>query len=285
METSAEIRTILSVTATIDDVWPWLWCPARLRLATGSGILALVIGGTLQAQEKPRFVEDWEFVVAPYLLLPSIDGTTSIGRVGGDISVDPGGVFSTLQFGGMVHAEARHRSGFGIMLDTAFMFLGDGASGERGIGSVDANVFQGIFEVYATYRIDLDDTKLDGYAGPRIWHIDTDIDVQAGPLAGSFDGGDTWVDPVIGARLQHRIAPSWRLQSQGDVGGFGIAGASDFSWNIMAGVAYDGWASTSLFLMYRALSVDFDSGTRGTPAFFEYDTITHGPLFGIGYRF
>ena len=121
------------------------------------------------------------------------------------------------------------------------------------------NVFQGIFEVYGTYRFDLGQTKLDAYAGARIWDIDVDVDVRAGAFSGEFGGGDTWVDPVLGARLQQRIAPSWRLQVQSDVGGFGIDGASDFTWNVMGGIAYDGWESTSVFLLYRALGVDFDS--------------------------
>lgn len=265
-----------------------------VRLGSGFGrrfallaplIAALSAGPSFAEEKETGFVEGWDFVVVPYLLFPSIDGTTSIGRVGGDISVDPGGIFSNLQFGGMVHAEARHASGFGLMVDSAFMFLGAGASGEGGIGSVDVDVFQGIFEIYATYRVDLEDTKLDAYAGPRIWDIDTEIDVRAGPFEGSFDGGDTWVDPIIGFRVQQRVAPAWRVQAQGDIGGFGIDGASEFTWNVMGGVAYDGWPSTSVFLMYRALSVDFDSGTPGTSSFFEYDTITHGPLIGVGYRF
>ncbi|MEO0820478.1 MAG: hypothetical protein AAF074_08630 [Pseudomonadota bacterium] len=244
------------------------------------------LGGTVAAQESSeRLVPGWDFVVAPYLLLPSIDGTTTIGRLGGDVSVDPGGIFSTLQFGAMFHAEARHESGFGAMFDTAFMFLGEGAQGGRGIVDADVDIFQGIFELYGTYRVDLEDTKLDAYGGARIWDINTDIDVRAGELAGSFESGDSWVDPVVGLRVQQRIAPHWRLQVQGDIGGFGIGGSSEFTWNVMGGIAYDRWESVSIFLLYRALSVDFDSGTRGTSSFFEYDTVTQGPILGVGFRF
>jgi hypothetical protein len=31
--------------------------------------------------------------------------------------------------------------------------------------------------------------------------------------------------------------------------------------------------------------VDFEDGTPGTPGSFSYDTVTHGPLLGIMYRF
>ncbi|MEO1601907.1 MAG: hypothetical protein AAFU49_15875 [Pseudomonadota bacterium] len=261
--------------------------PVRLLRAVAIAIFATLLWPVTaqEAQAEESSPEDWEFVVAPYLLLPSIDGRTTTGRVGGDIAVDPGGIFSSLQFGGMLHAEARHGSGAGVMVDSAFMFLGDGATGRRGIGRLDADVFQGIFEVYGTYRFDLEDTKIDPYEGARIWHIDTEINLRAGSLAGRFDSGDTWLDPVVGLRVQHRLSPSWRVQAQGDVGGFGIGVASEFTWNVMGGIAYDGWEQTSLFLMYRVLGVDFDSGTRGTSSFFEYDTITQGPLLGVGYRF
>ncbi|MEO0763394.1 MAG: hypothetical protein AAFZ09_16585, partial [Pseudomonadota bacterium] len=226
----------------------------RVLAAAGLAAAGAGIAGEGRAQDGAfnpggGTVEGWEFVVAPYLILPSIDGTTSIGRVGGGISVDPGDILETLQFGGMFHAEARHRSGFGIAHDTSFMFLGSGASGPRGFTDLDVDIFQGIFEVYGTYRVDLGDTKLDPYAGGRIWHIDTEIDASLGPVSESFDGGDTWIDPVIGLRVQHRIAPAWRLQVQGDIGGFGIEGASEFTWNVMGGIAYDAWPSTSIFLL------------------------------------
>ncbi|MEM9762025.1 MAG: hypothetical protein AAF968_05890, partial [Pseudomonadota bacterium] len=132
--------------------------PLRLVGAMASAIvLAAFLAPPASADEAGnKLLDDWDFVVAPYLLLPSIDGTTSIGRVGGDVSVSPGGIFSALQFGGMFHAEARHMSGFGAMFDTAFMFLGDDATGQRGITNVDVDIFQGIFELYGTYRFDFD---------------------------------------------------------------------------------------------------------------------------------
>jgi hypothetical protein len=36
---------------------------------------------------------------------------------------------------------------------------------------------------------------------------------------------------------------------------------------------------------YKALGVDFDNDKPGTPDFFAYDAIAHGPLLGIVFRF
>jgi hypothetical protein len=47
------------------------------------------------------------------------------------------------------------------------------------------------------------------------------------------------------------------------------------------------WDATdylSLMFQYRALSVDYSTGTVGTPDRFAYNTITHGPLFGLAFR-
>ncbi len=67
------------------------------------------------------------------------------------------------------------------------------------------------------------------------------------------------------------------------IGGFGVA--SDFSWNTMAGVIWDKGGSWSIALLYRLLDVDYETGTRGTPSRFVYDTLTQGPILGVAFRF
>ncbi len=117
----------------------------------------------------------------------------------------------------MIHGEARHKSGFGISLDYAFMFLGDDASSN--LGSVDVDIFQGILESFLTYRFDHGSNIFDAYAGARLWDIDVDVKLTVGPASTKISRGDTWVDPVIGLIWQRRVAPKWRLTAQGDIGG------------------------------------------------------------------
>ncbi len=48
--------------------------------------------------------EKWEFIIAPYALIPSIDGDTSVGRVEGiDIDVGPDDIHAVF------HNVLRHR--------------------------------------------------------------------------------------------------------------------------------------------------------------------------------
>src|SRR5262249_35927501 len=117
-------------------------------------------------------------------------------------------------------------------------------------------------------------TALDLLAGARYWRQDVDIrlaltatlDVSGLVLSGgraiARSGTVEWVDPLVGLRLRHQLAPGQDLVLRGDVGGFDAG--STFSWNVVgayswqiakqAGVTYSG------ILGYRALSVDFDKG-------------------------
>ena len=253
-----------------------------------SKFTVILFGLALLIPAKYSVADEWEFVIAPYLLLPNISGDASLGRIEDiDLDVDFGDILSTLDLGGMVQLEARHDSGFGLVLNYAFMFLGEDTKGPRGFTNFDANVFQGILEAYGMYRFVFDWSTFDVYAGIRWWDISLDIAATA-PLGRpigrlSFVKDANWVDPVIGFRWFPRIANDWRLLMQADIGGFGIS--SDFSWNAMMGLLWDYSDSFSVALLYRALSVDYERGREGTPNRFAYKTITQGPILGFVFRF
>ncbi len=43
--------------------------------------------------------------------------------------------------------------------------------------------------------------------------------------------------------------------------------------------------SIELDLQYKALAVDYETGTPGQKGYFMYDTITHGPIIGLVFKF
>ena len=59
----------------------------------------------LQAQNDRA----WEFIIEPYLMLPSMNGTSGVGDLP-DIEVDASvrDIFSNLKFGAMLYAEANN---------------------------------------------------------------------------------------------------------------------------------------------------------------------------------
>lgn len=114
-------------------------------------------------------------------------------------------------------------------------------------------------------RIELPDLAFDG---ATLYGIDVDE-----------ESSSWWIDPVLGVRVGADVSERLSVALMGNVGGFGIGSASDFSWEtILVGTFAlgDHW---SLGAGYRALGYDRGSGGM------ELDLITHGPLVGFLYRF
>jgi hypothetical protein len=178
----------------------------------------------------------------------------------------------------MIQVEAHHVSGFGLSMAYNFMDLSGGVSAPGG-NRLDADVYKGIFEGFGNYRIATKKGPLDVYGGIRWW--DMDVELEANGLKVVENKAD-WVDPVVGVRWIPQLADKWHLILKGDIGGFGVS--SDFTWNLQGGLMWDATDYLSLVFQYRALSVDYSTGTVGTPDRFAYNTITHGPLFGLAFR-
>ncbi|MEN8206990.1 MAG: hypothetical protein ABFS24_13400 [Pseudomonadota bacterium] len=229
--------------------------------------------------------DDWRFEIEPYLMASNIEGDAGVGRVtGADVDVSFSDILENLRIGAMIHGEALHASGWGLILDYGFMDLENDRSGRFG-GVIDASVRQGVFEAFAFRRIGKGANTFDLYGGVRWWDNDIKLVVDPAITPGSrrADVDEDWVDPVIGARLTTPLSDRWSLMVRGDIGGFGIA--SDFTTTLAAGVKYRISDSIVLDVQYKGLWVDYEDGTSGTPGYFNYDTVTHGPIIGIIFEF
>jgi hypothetical protein len=98
-------------------------------------------------------------------------------------------------------------------------------------------------------------------------------------------GNISWVDPFVGGRVRHKLAPGQDLSIEADIGGFGIG--SRISWQALAAYSFDfgrtgsiAWAGV---VGYRALYVDYIQGSGST--LFEMNILQHGPLLGVSARF
>jgi hypothetical protein len=113
------------------------------------------------------------------------------------------------------------------------------------------------------------DGQLDIMGGFRWW--DNDIDVQIDPAIwpGTVDFGvkEDWFDLVVGARFTKPIGERWKMQLRGDVGGLGLE--ADFTSTLSAGFRFAMTQSIELDLQYKATWVDYESGSRGDPGYFE----------------
>lgn len=228
---------------------------------------------------------EWTFAFEPYVLASSIEGDASVGRATGvDVDVDMSDILETLEMAFMGHFEAIHSNGWGVALDYGFMDLGADISGQRG-GVIDANVRQGVFEALLLRKGSSRKGQLEYLAGVRWWDNDIDADVDLAVLPGSpsADIKEDWIDLVLGVRWSNPVNDEWTFNIRGDIGGFGVE--SDFTSTASAGFRYKMSESIDLDLQYKATWVDFETGRAGESGYFQYDTVTHGPLIGVIFNF
>jgi hypothetical protein len=218
-----------------------------------------------------------------------------------DINVDAFEVLGHLDAAPyMGYSEAR-RGPLTLYSDTFYAKLGIDGSVSRSVrglsvgADADVDFKQTIIELGAAYEVARwrSDTAIDLLAGARYWHQDMSLRFD---LTGTLDlngvvvsrnraiarSGDVdWVDPLVGFRVRHHLAPGQGLVLRADVGGFDAG--SQFSWNVLGaytftfavrnGVTYAG------VLGYRALGVDYETGSGVNR--YEYDVVQHGPVVGL----
>jgi hypothetical protein len=269
----------------------------------------------------PPSSSQWQFSFTPYLWLPWMTGDVVVKGRALDVSVDPAQLIDHLNWPDIVpawmsHAEAR-RGPLSLFNDIVWAdvagsggfkreFNGRLASATFG-ANIDATYQMAIVEAGSAYTIwsqggrgSPGSTAFDVLAGARWWHQEVDISADltttlefSGPRgltirrnrAIAKSGGIDWVDPFVGARVQHQLAPGQQIEIRGDVGGFGAG--SQFSWQAIAtynsplcivrGIPVDGYVG------FRALSADFTQGSGRSR--FEWDNVIYGPVIGATMRF
>ncbi|BHH82130.1 hypothetical protein [Desulforhopalus sp. 52FAK] len=229
--------------------------------------------------------ESWDVEAQLYLMGTSIDGDAAIGRAQGvDVNVDFNTILENLDLAGMVHFEAIHASRWGIALDYSFMDLSADLTGPKG-GVADAGVRQGVLQVDLLYRMPIHKGNIDWITGVRWWDNDIDLTVDTTVLPGSVHASveEDWIDLFIGARWITHINDSLDFMLRGDIGGFGLE--SELTGQLYGNVRWNLNDSWAIDIGYKAVWVDYESGNKGRPGYFVYDTVTHGPMLGIIYKF
>jgi hypothetical protein len=291
-----------------------------LLLDTSTGLSADLGAEPTLPQPAPP-LSQWQFSFTPYLWLPWMTGDVVVKGRTLDVAVDPAQLIDHLDWSDIVpawfsHAEAR-RGPLSLFNDVVWAdvsgsggfqrkFNGKLASGTFG-ADIDVNYQLAIVEAGGAYTVwsqgrrgSPGSTAFDVLAGARWWHQEIDVSADltttltvggpdgltiSGNRAIAKSGGIDWVDPFVGARVQHQLAPGQAIEIRGDVGGFGAG--SQFSWQAIAtynrplcmvhGIPVDG------YLGFRALSADFSQGSGQSR--FEWDNVIYGPVIGATMRF
>lgn len=258
------------------------------RVLIGSVLCAslLTAGGDIvpvvDMQNAEVATSAWSFEVEPYLMITNIDGDSKFGRLPTtELNVDFSTILDNLDLGAMVHMEAHHKSGYGVWLDYGFMDLSNGINPVDQITSL--RVRQGVLEAFGMYRTEVTSGYVDYIAGIRWWENDYDLTYNFPALGrnGVIRKDVNWIDAVIGARYTHSINENWKLRVHGDIG----AGGADFTASTSAGIVYTVNDLIDVDMKYKATWVDYEEGTKGQSDYFVYDTVTHGFIVGVNFKF
>ena len=232
-----------------------------------------------QAELAVAADDGWEFAVAPYGWLASMDGTVAqFGLPPVNVDASFGDILENLDFSAMVVAEAR-RGRFGIFTDIIYTAVSVSGSGPLGVFTASLDNQQFVGTAMAEYRVvEQGQSSVDVMAGARIWAVNTDVSITAGLGGGlSFSDDASWVDPMIGVKARMQGGSPWYLTTWAMIGGFGVS--SDFAWDLLGVAGYEVNDRFSFVAGYRAAGVDYQDGP------FILDIVMSGPIIGGVIRF
>lgn len=253
-----------------------------------SAVLSSILFAGGDIEPTPVVVEPvadtntWSFEFEPYLMVTNIDGDAKFGRLPtSELNVDFGTILENLDMAAMARFEAHHQSGWGLWIDYGFMDLSNDIEPVDRITSL--RVRQGVLEAVGMYRQVLSSGYMDYFAGIRWWDNDYDMDYNFPGLeaTGALSKNVDWVDAIVGGRYTHVVNENWKLRVHGDIGG----GGADFTAGASAGVIYTINDLIDVDVKYKATWVDYEEGTKGQRDYFVYDTLTHGLILGLNFKF
>lgn len=222
---------------------------------------------------SPALAEDggWQFIVQPYLMVPSMDGAAAVKGI--DASVDVGGrdIFSKLNIGILGYVEVRNDR-VGFALDANYMNLDANDDG----AAVSANVAQTAVQPMIFYRVA---QWFDLMAGARYNAVTLKLESDR-PLFDGVRRRKDWVDPIVGFRFQAPLSGATGFSLLADIGGFGIG--SDLALQVKPMLSF-GSGSITFDAGYQLVYMDYESGSGADR--FAYDVLAHGPVLGVTFRF
>ena len=260
------------------------------NILLGSVVLSsmLFAGGYIEPTpvEEAPVVETsaWAFELEPYMMITNIEGDSKFRNTPtANLDVDFGTILDNLDMAFMGHFEAHHQSGWGMWIDYGFMDLSNGVAVAPNVESL--SVRQGVLEVMGLYRQTTSHGYLEYLAGIRWWDNDFDLSSSSLALLNKSRNVD-WVDGVVGLRYTHILNENWKLRMHGDIGG----GGADITYGASAGVIYTINDLLDVDVKYKATCVDYEEWEKGVVTllrsdYFSYDTVTHGLVLGLNFKF
>tara|TARA_R110002020_G_scaffold26460_16_gene85494 strand:+ start:140 stop:898 length:759 start_codon:yes stop_codon:yes gene_type:complete len=251
-----------------------------LRPATfGVALCAIAMSTGAQADDS------WRFQLTPYLWAAG-SATEVQPRAGGPTlrsDMKFGEVLDNLDGALFLTATARYKR-FVLLGDLTWVSLSNEGSITSKLAvpvAIKGDVTQTSETLAAGYSVvSQPGVTLDLVGGLRAWQIDTSVSAEARiapyyTLGASTSRNLSWVDPIVGMRLNAALSPKWSLTGYGDAGGYD--GRS--TWQLLGTLNYRFSDRFSVSAGYRHMSIEYeDAKTR-------LDIDMSGPLIGASLRF
>ncbi len=248
-------------------------------------------GDKAPMEPKATYSEDsWEFTMAPYAFLSSIDGSLGIGAQTAEFSSDFSDILSEIDFAMFLALEAR-KNRFAIINDFTYVGLSPGGARPGSLyNQIDVELDMFIWNGIATYRFfDEEDWFLEVGGGLRFTYLSTEVSAHSTalrtdpilaaatglpPFANATSTSRVW-DGVGAIRFGYNFSDRWILRAYGDIGG----GDSKMTWQAMVNLGYVMSDKSTLLIGYRHLDYEFVKGIT------SFDMSMSGPQIGVAIKF
>ena len=235
------------------------------------GVVALIAIVALLSSVAPAGAQQTDaggYEFALYLWASHLDGSVGVGPFEASADASFSDILENLEFAFMAALRADYGR-WAWVLDAQIVELENTETLGVEVGS-DMTILE----------LDLAYELRDGFevlAGLRYVDVEGRLAllVPAGPIRAA--AGDSWTDPVVGARYAAPLGRNWRFLGRADIGGFGIG--SDFSWGLLLSGEFQATERLKWGIGYRILDIDYDTG-RGVNRF-AYDTRQAGLVTGL----
>jgi hypothetical protein len=261
---------------------------------------AVLAAGFATAEENSGIESDyeakennWRVIVSPYALLAGM--STDVG--GEKIRTNFNDLSSLTNFGFQLNTNVMYKK-WVFTADGTYANLG--SSSDQGLVRVDADIKQYMMDLRLGYLVHTDvdqgdDTRvvrgwaLEVNAGAKFWQNDLSvgyalvIDQDPPLLEGNLKTVQKWWDPMLGVKARIILSRTVLLGLSASGGGFGVADASDYSWDFVY---------TNSFKVSRLLTVT--AGFRSFlykrtdgegPEEVQTKVAVNGPLIGVSFVF
>lgn len=227
----------------------------------------------------------WDGTVELYGYLPWLQSTTTVRGFETETDLGPGQILQKLQSTFSARASVE-RQRLGLVVDVSYNQVGaeQSRTTRRGLFTGDSEVtsINGVYDVALRWRLGERESAvglpgsgwLIPYAGMRVVQARLDVAAELrgnGPRGVSLQRQGTlertWTQPLLGLQGSVFLTPRLRAFARGDLGGFGLAGAEDFSANGQAGVGYAIGNNTNLNVSWRYQGLRWNNGAARSNGF------------------